>query len=417
MTQVDHVPNQSLRVCIRSANQGCKPNVIQCTQLIDYCQRNGHILVNELGQADVVLLNSCGVTKHFEDRTISMVQEFLKQQRPGARIFVIGCLSIVNRKQLQSVSPLIEAVTDLTELDRVIGQTPTIAHCQQGCLTEELVRKFEQHEEQEHLTKKAALLTGRLLERLYGQIGYPNLGAAQIPDIIDEFTLRNMVYVQIGTGCSNHCHYCIIKKAKGDTRSRTIAQILEDVGLVSKPGKVLSLVMEDCGSFGVDTGESFPQLVKAITRQYPDVAIDISAFHPRWLLENPDPYLEMFASAAIKSINITLQSGSDRVLAAMNRRYSAAAVLNRLAEIQKAAPGLFLWTHFMVGYPGETWNDFLRTLQTSLFFPFYYVFAFSPRGGTVAATIPNNNPRWVRVLRRQIMHTALGLRLSLRLLW
>jgi tRNA A37 methylthiotransferase MiaB len=205
--------------------------------------------------------------------------------------------------------------------------------------------------------------------------------------------------VEIGSGCVGNCRYCIIKKAKGKPVSRKPEDILNDIAKIYSPGKQLDLVADDCGCYGIDLGTSLPELLLTINDKHPDISMDITYLSPWWLTKQKEEYIRIFKELNINSINISMQSGSDKVLAGMNRNYTVQEILGIIEKLKSISPQTGFWTHIMVGFPGEVWSDFWKTLVMATHFYAVHAFAYSPRRGTESAALKNNNGKFTITLR------------------
>jgi threonylcarbamoyladenosine tRNA methylthiotransferase MtaB len=304
---------------------------------------------------------------------------------------------------------------DLSVLDKWFRNIQGFNECTTQCLNEVTLQKYTHKDDKPNLKKRIILFIGYTIEKYSKQLGIPEENIAGISKILDELEQRRRKYVQIGSGCVNNCHYCAIKLAKGEPVSRPVDHILNDIRNSYRDGNVLSLVADDCGSYGVDTGESLFSLIHRISREFPGIPIDCSYLNPVWIEQNPLEYLELFKTANINTINLSLQSGSNRIIHRMNRRYNVENVLKTAEQIKKVSPGTFLWTHFITGYPSETWGDFTQSVRASKYFDFFAAYAYCPRRGTAAAGFPNNNSQFTRIVRKTVLHVVLALRLVKKL--
>jgi len=403
-------------VAIISTNERCKPNAITCSRLESYCKTNEHVLTDDPRKADLILVNTCAAVEFLEKTTVTVLSELVKQRKKGSKVITVGCMNAMNRSVLEESFPEILILDDLADLDKWFEKIQRFSECKSQCLDEVTLQKYTHEEDKANIRKRLILFVGHLLEKVSKRLRYPNKNVKGISRILDELEQRNRVYVQIGSGCINNCSYCAIKIAKGEPVSRPIEDILNDIRKIYRDGKVLSLVADDCGSFGVDTGNSFPTLIYRINDEFPGIPIDCSYLNPVWIEQNPDEYVELFRNVKINTINLSLQSGSNRIIRKMNRKYDIENVLNKSSQIKTVSPDTFLWTHFIVGYPSETWSDFYQSVRASNYFDFYAAYTYCPRKGTVAAELPQNNPQIIRNIRKTLLHLKLAFRLVLQVL-
>ena len=217
--------------------------------------------------------------------------------------------------------------------------------------------------------------------------------------MIDTITQKNRYFVEISRGCTGNCSYCVIKKAKGKLRSRTVEAILTDIGKLYDPSKKLFLVADDCGCYGLDAGSNLIELISEVDKQFPSISIDINYLSPQWFERRPDEYIKLFKDTSIDLVIIPMQSGSNIVLKKMNRHYDADKIIKIVDQIKKASPKTLMYGHFIVGFPGERIIDFLKTLSAMKHFDYPIPFNYSEMKGTPSASLPHKKSRFVILLR------------------
>ena len=227
---------------------------------------------------------------------------------------------------------------------------------------------------------------------------------------------QNRFYIQIGKGCLNNCSYCIIKKARGKIRSREIDEILDDINQNLKNEKNIFFVSDDCGSYGKDIGENLFKLVKVTNNYYPKKLIDLNYLNPRWVDSEQLNYLKMIKKYNINSINLTIQSGSKKILCLMNRKYNHLRSIEFVQKARIISPKTLIWTHYMVGFPGETWKDFFQTLSQIRLFDYGYVIKYSDREGTQSINFVKKVPESIKKIRYYIAYFFMISNFILRIL-
>ena len=157
------------------------------------------------------------------------------------------------------------------------------------------------------------------------------------------------------------------------------------------------------------------KLVAAISERFPDLPLDLCYVNPFWLVRQTDQYLAMFRDARIRSVNVSMQSGSDRVLKKMNRQYRVEQVTGLLAEIRGVSPQTMLWTHFLVNFPSETWGEYRQTLALSDHFDMYYTYVYSRREGTPSARMTSDTSYRLGRLKKELLYLRLASRIFSKL--
>jgi tRNA A37 methylthiotransferase MiaB len=169
--------------------------------------------------------------------------------------------------------------------------------------------------------------------------------------------------------------------------------------------KSLYLVADDCGSYGCDIGLSLPFLLRKIHEAYPELTIDLNYVNPAWLERQEEEFLKIFEEIRIGSVNVSIQSGSNRIIRKMNREYNIRHTRNMIERLMEISPPTHFWTHCIVGFPGETWLDFLKTLRLVHRLHFVYTFAYSDRTGTESSRMPSKNAKSTILVRKILIRS------------
>ena len=220
--------------------------------------------------------------------------------------------------------------------------------------------------------------------------------------ILGELYQENNFFVQIACGCAGNCAYCIIKKAKGNTVSRDAKDIINDIKKAYTPGHTLYLVADDCGSYGIDKKSNLPVLLERLNREFPGIKIKINYLNPFWLQRQKRNYLDLFKKVNITGMNLSIQSGSNKTIKNMNRKYDVEQIKMMIKKIKKISPSTLLWSHIIVGFPGENVWDYVKTLAIIRYFPLVGIFAYSDREGIKSATMPRKKSKLTILIRAKI---------------
>ncbi len=356
---------------------GCQMNEHDSEKLAGMLHECGLSVAAEKAAADVILFNTCCVREHAEKRLMGNVGALkkLKDARPGLVVCVCGCMA------------------------------------QQKDVAEKLYRRFPfvdlifgTHEL--HLFPKLfeEVMDGRRLARVRemdGEIaeGLPVSRSGGVSQ-----------FVTIMYGCDNFCSYCIVPYVRGRERSRTPEQILHEVRALAAGGvKEVTLLGQNVNSYQGENGVDFPALLKLVDEVDGIERIRFMTSHPKDL----SPRL-IEAMAALDKvcphIHLPVQSGSDRVLARMNRRYTSGDYLSLVSALRAAVPGIEITTDFIVGFPGETEEDFLDSvrLAEAAGFSAAYTFKYSRRSGTKAAEYEEQVPEDVKKERLARLNAAIA---------
>ena len=336
---------------------GCQMNEHDSERIAGLLAAEGLEPTDSPESADVVVLNTCCIRENADDKLYGHLGHLksLKRDRPDLQIAVGGCLAQKDRDLIQARAP---------HVDVVFG-THNLAHA--PALLER------------------ARLEGPLLEIVEEHEAYPSaLPARREHD--------HSAWVTIQIGCDNTCTYCIVPSVRGAEVSRRTGDIVHEVeDLVADGVTEITLLGQNVNSYGrdLDSGRfrpRFADLLRAVDAVPGVRRIRYTSPHPKDL--RADTVAAMAECASVcEHLHLPLQSGSDVVLAAMHRGYTAERYLERLAEARAGIPDLAVTTDVIVGFPGETEADFAATLAVveAADYDSAYTFVFSPRPGTVAA--------------------------------
>jgi tRNA-2-methylthio-N6-dimethylallyladenosine synthase len=332
-------------------------------------------LLEELGlgeapsqdEADVIVLNTCTIREKPDTRFAAHMGNAarLKRDRPGTVVAVGGCYAEAQRERLFTLYP---------DVDVAFGPG-TIAHLGDwlGAGGEGVAR--------------GAFGTGE--ERAF---------AAGLPTRRER---RFQAWVQVSMGCNSVCSYCIVPAVRGREISRRPGEVLGEVERLAAEGVCeVTLLGQNVNSYGRDVGSSFGELLRAVDAVEGIERIRFTSPHPK------DFRRDVIAAMAecptvCEHAHLPVQSGSTRVLKAMRRTYSRERYLRLVAELRDAIPDLALTTDVIVGFPGETEDDFLQTLELvqEVGFDGAFTFVYSPRAGTEAAAMAHQVPDDVKRAR------------------
>ena len=329
-------------------------------------------LLEELGlgeapsqeQADVIVLNTCTIREKPDTRFAAHMGNAakLKRDRPGTVVAVGGCYAEAQRERLFALYP---------DVDVAFGPG-TISHLGDWLGA-----------------------GGEGLERGSFGTGEERAFAARLPVHRER---RFQAWVQVSMGCNSVCSYCIVPAVRGRETSRRPGEILAEIERLAVDGvREVTLLGQNVNSYGRDVGSSFAELLRAVDAVPGIERIRFTSPHPKDFRR--DVIAAMAECAAVcEHAHLPLQSGSSRILKAMRRTYSRERYLRLVAELRAAIPDLALTTDIIVGFPGETDDDFRETLEVveEVGYDGAFTFVYSPRAGTEAASMAEQVPDEVK---------------------
>ncbi|MBP3696881.1 MAG: tRNA (N6-isopentenyl adenosine(37)-C2)-methylthiotransferase MiaB [Clostridia bacterium] len=354
---------------------GCQGNVADGERLKGMLEQMGYVMTEELEEADLVLYNTCAIREHAEDRVFGNVGALknIKAAKKDMKILLCGCMMQQERvaKKIRTSYPFVDIVFGT----HVIHRLP------------------------EFLYK--SLSAGKKIYELPDEDGV----------IVEDMPLHRdsdfKAWIPVMYGCNNFCTYCIVPYVRGRERSRDPELIIAEAKeLVAKGYKEITLLGQNVNSYGKypDYGCNFSQLLRELNAIDGDFIIRFMTSHPK---DCTHELLETMAKCekVAKHLHLPFQSGSNRVLDAMNRRYTREKYLGLLEYAYSLMPELSVTSDVIVGFPGETYEEFSETvtLVEQANFTSMFTFIFSPREGTKAAAMPDpvsreEKGKWFREL-------------------
>ncbi|MCL6640171.1 MAG: tRNA (N6-isopentenyl adenosine(37)-C2)-methylthiotransferase MiaB [Candidatus Rokubacteria bacterium] len=355
---------------------GCQMNEYDSERVAGLLKQQSYELTDREADADLILLNTCAIREKCEDKVFSKLGELrrLKARRPEVIVGVMGCLAQLHREEIVRRAPVV---------DLVFG-SPAIAR------------------------------VGELVERARRQRPVLETGEAPLVKITarPDGAPRLKAYVTVMEGCDKHCTFCVVPVTRGRQRSHTPEVVLAEVrGLAAEGCREVTLLGQTVEMYGrdLDPPTDLAALLAAVDAVQGIVRI-------RFTTSNPFNFTSRLIHAirdlpkVCEAVHLPLQSGSDRILARMNRGYTRSRYLELVAELREAVPEVALSTDLIVGFPGETEEDFQATVEAveQVGFDNVFVFRYSPRPGTPAAAMPDQVPLEVKARRNSRLLEVAG---------
>lgn len=344
---------------------GCQQNEADSQRIRGLLAASGYTIVEQAEGADVVVMNTCAIREHAQQRVFGNLGALThtKRRHPAQKIFLCGCMAgesdVVER--LKKSYPYVDGVFSTHHL----WQFPEILY--------------------------RVLTSGKRVFYVADSSG----SIAEGLPVLRDNPLK--AWVSIMYGCNNFCTYCIVPYVRGRERSRKAEDILRECReLIASGCKEITLLGQNVNSYGKDLpdGIDFSDLLSQIAQLPGDFLIRFMTSHPR------DAGKKLFDTMArypkiAKQLHLPFQSGSSRVLQAMNRHYDREKYLSAVAYAKRVMPELVLTSDVIVGFPGETEEEFSETLSliAQVRYDALFTFIFSPRPGTPAASMDDPTPK------------------------
>jgi tRNA A37 methylthiotransferase MiaB len=361
---------ESYKVYIDSAAWMCEGNIVGLSRIYRYLLENDHKIIKNPSKADYIIINSCGFVKSREEWSLYLFENYYAKKKENASIIMFGCLIKINNKLVSSLDLIQIDFNELKKFDNIFYKRKKFEEIPPTCdnkTSDELFVAKKTVQESEFIS----FLLPRLMSIFSKKV------KNNYKSIIKRVQFKDKTLIEICNGCVFNCSYCVIKYAKGKVKSRKIEDILYDIEKLYDPTKNLFLVADDCGSYGLDINTNLFELLKGINEKFPDQPIELDAVNPYWLVKYPQGYIDLFSNVNISFVTIPVQSGSNKVLKDMNRKYDIKKVQGTIKQIKKVAPHSAIYTHFIVCYPNENFIDFLKSVFCSMFFDLPIVLVYS----------------------------------------
>ncbi|MBQ5670086.1 MAG: tRNA (N(6)-L-threonylcarbamoyladenosine(37)-C(2))-methylthiotransferase MtaB [Tidjanibacter sp.] len=333
---------------------GCKLNFSETSTIAREFIEGGHERTERIEEADVCVVNTCSVTEHADKKCRNLIRR-LHKLNPSAIIAVTGCYAQLKPHEIAAIDgvDIVLSNNDKGDLFRKVAELGVKGTHQEvtSCTTEEITRFF------------AAFSSGD----------------------------RTRAFLKVQDGCDYCCSYCTIHNARGSSRNMPIADLVKEAEAIAAGGQTeIVITGVNTGDFGRTTGESFADLLRALDKVEGIERYRISSIEPNLLT---DEIINICAQSTKfqPHFHIPIQSGCDRVLGAMRRRYTTAIFEARIEAVRRAMPDAFIGIDVIVGFPGESDEEFEQTYNflKRLAPAYLHVFPFSARANTPAAAMPN----------------------------
>lgn len=351
---------------------GCKLNYSESSTIAREFARRGYEVVSSASDADIYVVNTCSVTEHSDKKDRNLIRR-LHRRSPEAVIAVVGCYAQLKGNE----------IADIDGVDIVLGAGS------KGNVVDEV----------------EGFLAGRRNGEHVRRVELCDID--EVDNIFSAYSTgeRTRSFLKIQDGCDYKCSYCTVPYARGGSRSLPSSTILEQAREIARAGIVeIVLTGVNTGDYGRKTGESFLSLLQQLDGVDGILRYRISSIEPNLL--TPE-IVEWIASGTkfLPHFHIPLQSGCDRVLSRMGRRYSTADFRSKIELIRSKMDNVFFGIDVIVGFPGETEEDFRCTcgFLEEIKPAFIHVFPYSRRAGTPAAVMPDQIPENVKTRRVEVL--------------
>ncbi len=348
---------------------GCQSNVLESDHVAGMLLKNQFSLTQNEAEADVVLFNTCSIRQHAEDKIFSRLGRLSdwKKEREGRVIGILGCMATSQKEQILDRAPQVDLVIGPDQYPRV---PQAIREAFQNGLPQVLAD--------------------------FDPVYFPQNDPTRLSQ-------PHRAFLEIMKGCDKFCTFCVVPFTRGREVSRPAEDILAETRDLGRAGvKEVMLLGQNVNSYGLGLKSrgktfTFSELLGQVGEVEGIQRVRFMTSHP---LDLPNELVEVMATtpSVCESIHLPVQCGSDTILKRMGRKYSVAHYLERVAQLRSRVRDLFITTDLIVGFPGETEEDFRGTLRLleQVRYDAVYSFKYSPRSGTPAARMLGQVPEEVK---------------------
>ena len=361
---------------------GCQMNNYDSEKMAGILRKYNYSFTPDLNSADVVLLNTCSIREKSEQKVFSKLGRIKKYKvkNPNLVIGVGGCIGQISSETILKRAPYVDLVFGTLNIHRI----PSLieAASKGNGAVSEIFSEADQSLEEYPITRESSI----------------------------------QAWVSIMHGCDNYCSYCVVPYTRGREISRKCGDILNEIKVLSQQGyKEVTLLGQNVNSYGkgIDEGITFSELLEKV-HDIPGIErIRFVTSHPKDFSKELIRVIKNFDKIC-EQIHLPAQSGSNKILSLMNRKYSLDDYVGKINSLKSSIPGVALSTDVIVGFPGETEQDFQATIDliTKIEFDSIFLFNFSPRPETVAAKLPGQVNEKIKQKR---FNTLLDLQKSITL--
>jgi len=357
---------------------GCQMNEYDSDKMVDVLgQAQGYEQTDNVEEADLILFNTCSVREKAQEKVFSDLGRVKHLKAKGVKIAVGGCVASQEGEAIVARAPFVDVVFGPQTLHRL----PELLNQREALRKPQVDISFPEIEKFDHLSPA----------RVEGA----------------------SAFVSIMEGCSKYCSYCVVPYTRGEEVSRPLDDVLTEVaGLAAQGVKEITLLGQNVNAYRGAMGGTAEIADFALLLEYVAELPGIERL--RYTTSHPNEFTQRLIEVydrvpqLVSHLHLPVQHGSDRILMAMKRGYTAMEYKSTIRKLRAVRPGLSLSSDFIVGFPGETEDDFgkMMKLIDDVGFDASFSFIFSPRPGTPAANLPDDTPHEVKLRRLQTLQAA-----------
>jgi len=365
---------------ITYVNNFCPRRSLDNSRYYNYFLTNQWRPTRKIENADLIFIYSCGCFISSEKRSLTTIKTALEKKKPQAEIVVTGCLLKINPGVLNDSYTILEN-EDIDKIDNIIAAQ----------------KKLNTIPDANRIYAIKDLISPRafLVKKFKMDVEFSKLFFQKVKSLFFGRTKYKKTWnIKIAEGCMGNCSYCAVKFAAGRVKSKSTDAVIEEFKQgVLQGEKTIVLINTDIGSYGQDIGTNIAELLPRLFAIEGDYKIRFIDFNPRWLVQYYQELLPVLIKnrAKIEYLSMPVQSASNKILNLMERPYTIEEIKSCFSGLKKNIPELVINTHFIVGFPGETDQDFNKTLEFARSFEFgrISIHPYHDRPKTASSQMPD----------------------------
>lgn len=370
----------------------CTELVLDMTQITRYLDSAGHERTENIASADAIFVSTCAFNLEYENDAVANIEKAKKNAKPGAKVIVCGCFSKINPALFNSIEGVVALPpSEMNNIEKLFPSDTPINSISANIITGS-----------EYCENKM-FMAGIRLKKIFAAAAkfFPFV---RVPDFLDTVPMPDWYMIRGASGCLGECSYCAIKRARGNIKSVPHEFIIAQVkDAVSKGYSEISFAGDDMGCYGADSGSSLPELLNEVFKVPGDFRVNIRFIEPVWLIKHLDALVPVFKTGRVTSFCAPLQSGSQKILDAMRRRYKISDAVAAINYVIRETRVKSVSSIVMVGFPGETREDFIKSYEliNRADIALYQALKYEGRPGTPSEKLDNKVSEDIKTARQK----------------
>jgi MiaB/RimO family radical SAM methylthiotransferase len=394
------------KVYLITTTEGCATNLIENATYRKTLELSDVQNVYTADEASVIVINTCAYTNEQEEKSLAVIKKY-QELFPDKKVVVGGCLTKINSNKL------IQVYSGETFTPGNVEQFKKSLNIENGLSQGDVESHFFDKNDFIDLTWKHKLVLF-LRPLLYKVENLFNKKFQPLHNVLKTSIINEEFYgINVSQGCAGQCTFCSIKVAKGHVKSKPRVQVMHEFqkGIDLGRNKIW-LLGDDIGCYGLDLSSDFSALLEEIISIPKDFELVINYFEPYFFLKQYEKILPLLSDKRVLHINFPIQSGDARIVKEMGRDYDPREVLLKISELKKFNPEIVVKTNIIVGFPSETFAEFMSSVKSVFYFDAILALKFTPRIGTRAQKMEEQISENSKAVRMFIINFAVLIRHS-----